>query len=86
MDDSKMPYRFLLDPELDGINPLDYSLANHRKVHYNDKSTRREYEPVRTRSNNSFVIEKDDFPPLGSSRAAMNGLRVSKDRSRQRKF
>ncbi|KAK4551486.1 hypothetical protein RGQ29_032349 [Quercus rubra] len=86
MDDSKMPYRFLLDPELDGINPLDYSLANHKKVHYNDKSTSREYEPVRTRSNNSFVIEKDDFPPLGSSRAAMNGLRVSKDRSRQRNF
>ncbi|KAM4088244.1 hypothetical protein ACB094_07G056200 [Castanea mollissima] len=86
MDDSKMPYRFLLDPELDGLKPLDNSLANHQRVHYNDKSTRHEYEPVRTRSNNSFVIEKDDFPPLGSSRAAMNGLRVSKDRSRQRKF
>lgn len=86
MDDSKMPYRFLLDPELDGIKPLDYSLANHQRVHYNDRSTHHEYEPVRTRSNNSFVIEKDDFPPLGSSRAAMNGLRVSKDRSRQRKI
>ncbi|GMY39210.1 RNA demethylase ALKBH5-like [Fagus crenata] len=84
MDDSKLPYRFVPEPELVEINPpLDSSLAIQQKTHHDVRAAAHEHEPVRRRGSNSFHIEKDDFPPLGSASTAFNKLRVSKDRSKR---
>ncbi|XP_065872177.1 RNA demethylase ALKBH9B-like [Euphorbia lathyris] len=93
MDDSKMPYKFSPDPELMGIKPLGYLLSNKspyqqpqpRVLDYHSaaKSTRsklsteKEYE-----SKASFIIGKEDFPPLGSLNLS-SPSRANKSGSRQ---
>ncbi|KAK9286565.1 hypothetical protein L1049_014964 [Liquidambar formosana] len=73
MDDSKLPYKFLPDPELLGVKPLSFTKSpvqqhQHRPYQYQNKERYRvESEMVGETSDGSFVIERDDFPPLGGS-------------------
>lgn len=60
MDDSKLPYKFTPDPELQGIRPLSFDRLNKSPVQQKE-------DKIVTSTNESFVIEKDDFPPLGGS-------------------
>ncbi|WCJ18294.1 oxidoreductase 2OG-Fe(II) oxygenase family protein [Euphorbia peplus] len=84
MDDSKLPYKFSQDPELLGIKPLRY-LSTYQKpqkvldYHSAAKSAVGQNETEKeSESNSSFVIGKEDFPPLGSTNAS--------SRSRANKF
>lgn len=68
MDDSKLPYKFSTDPELQGIRPLVYNPLNKSPAHQNqheNKIITPRLAPERTDA--SFLVGKDDFPPLGGS-------------------
>uniref|UniRef100_A0A5B7BYQ0 Putative Oxidoreductase n=1 Tax=Davidia involucrata TaxID=16924 RepID=A0A5B7BYQ0_DAVIN len=71
MDESKIPYEYVPDPELLGMKPLVYSPLTKSPVQQNqqekNKITRNESRIVAETSNDSFIVGKDDFPPLGSA-------------------
>lgn len=66
MDDSKLPYRFSPDPELLGIKPLVRGPLNKSPVpqsqHENKNLSPRIVAKI---THAPFVVERDDFPPLG---------------------
>lgn len=71
MDDSKIPYNFSPDPELLNLKPLRQSSSAktsvatqnpHEAIKINDKSHKL---IERKTMGNSFVMENNDFPPLG---------------------
>ncbi|KAJ4822187.1 hypothetical protein Tsubulata_022725 [Turnera subulata] len=81
MDDSKLPYKFAPDPELEGINPIVYSsMANQHQnppalysiaeapiqQNGNGKPQENKSEIFSTR-NSTLGIDQDAFPPLGST-------------------
>ncbi|CAK9151167.1 unnamed protein product [Ilex paraguariensis] len=70
MDDSKRPFKFSPDPELQGIKPLGNTPLNRSLVQQNrqeSKTVTRNEAPILPKaSSKSFLIEKDEFPPLKS--------------------
>lgn len=62
MDDSKLPYKFLADPDLVGIKP--FTLSHHHEEHSRNVSAL-----AKRIQNDGFVMGKDDFPPLGSTKS-----------------
>ncbi|VVA21303.1 PREDICTED: RNA demethylase ALKBH5 [Prunus dulcis] len=100
MDNSKIPYNFSHDPELQEMKPFVHSPFSKSKIPQDEQGKPYSYFPVksqvqhnlhqddelnRTESksgkkrniNPSFVLEKDDFPPLGSLRS-VNRRNVSR--------
>lgn len=69
MDNSKLPYNFCLDPELANIKPLG---PLRQVTNKSDKTVIGEDNTVKPRSNDAFLVEKDDFPPLGVSNSSYN--------------
>lgn len=69
MDDSKLPYKFTPDPELQGIRPFVSKPLNKLPVHdkLETETITPQYVP-RTTSITPFSMGKDDFPPLGGSK------------------
>lgn len=72
MDESKIPYAYSPDPELQGLRPL--TVASHKSspqqkpIKTNEAS--RVSTPARVVSNQSrpsLFTGEDDFPPLGSA-------------------
>ncbi|KAJ7968074.1 oxidoreductase, 2OG-Fe(II) oxygenase family protein [Quillaja saponaria] len=90
MDDSKLPYRFQLDPELAGIKPLPYSSSRkmamqsnqlaYREVqqHKHNNNYKSESETVKKTSMNDFSVEKNEFPPLSLSAGSSSKWRVKR--------
>ncbi|KAK3184837.1 hypothetical protein Dsin_032123 [Dipteronia sinensis] len=89
MDDSKLPYEFTPDPELMGIKPMVYSPLNKYRIQQNGhhkplgyspcaNSSFQQNETLKKSNGNSFMVENDDFPPLGS-----NCSRFSRRESKQ---
>jgi len=74
MDESKIPYNFLPDPELQNLKPLvrpslgtkaAVAAQNQHQHEANKISGKaRELKP-REPVDNAFVLQTNDFPPLG---------------------
>lgn len=84
MDDSKIPYRFTPDPDLLNLKPLVRSLLPkagmvHRNQHevfkLNGEANKSNKLESASKSNakatvsRSFVLETNDFPPLGGMKS-----------------
>lgn len=92
MDESKIPYKFLPDPELTELKPLVFSSMTKSPVQQNAhlQSSHKSKELSRdasvngkeTSSNNLFFMVKDEFPPLGGS-SSVNHHRVNKNGLKQ---
>jgi alkylated DNA repair protein alkB family protein 5 len=72
MDERKLPYNFKQDPELRGLKPLlstpqAKNLVQQQNIDENKTITR---QRTANTSNSSYVVAKDDFPPLGSIKSA----------------
>ncbi|KAK4847065.1 hypothetical protein QYF36_025085 [Acer negundo] len=75
MDDSKLPYEFSPDPELMGIKPMVYSPLNKSQIQQNGhlgyspcaNSSFQQNGTLKKSNGNSFTVDNDDFPPLGSN-------------------
>ncbi|KAH9619007.1 hypothetical protein KSS87_014920 [Heliosperma pusillum] len=71
MDTSKIPYKFLPDPELQNLTPLRRpSATNPSKPvqisHHDAKATSKQHQPnPRQIVGNSFALQESDFPTLG---------------------
>ncbi|GMH06741.1 hypothetical protein Nepgr_008581 [Nepenthes gracilis] len=67
MDDSKLPFAFLHDPDLLNIKPLGKSSTTKSPVqHLRSQSSSNGHANGREISGNSFAfLNDDDFPPLG---------------------
>ncbi|XP_043720136.1 RNA demethylase ALKBH9B-like isoform X2 [Telopea speciosissima] len=71
MDDSKLPFKFKPDPELQGLQPLSYSLMKspiqqvpHRNpIYQNKQAMSNESEDLLETASSSFHLVKQDFPP-----------------------
>ncbi|PIA46634.1 hypothetical protein AQUCO_01500284v1 [Aquilegia coerulea] len=79
MDDSKRPFQFSLDPELQGILPLGSSpmnklpvpqVSNLQNLQRHSVPSQHDSETVRKASSKSIQFEEVDFPPLGASSTA----------------
>ncbi|XP_057970792.1 RNA demethylase ALKBH9B-like isoform X1 [Malania oleifera] len=77
MDDNKLPFKFLPDPELRGARPAVYSsvddsqIEQHQHQHQHQHRKKGAHDgsgSIKQAQVNSFVVGKDDFPPLGSSK------------------
>ncbi|XP_043723399.1 RNA demethylase ALKBH9B-like [Telopea speciosissima] len=88
MDDSKLPFKFKPDPELQGLQPLSYSLMKsplqqvpHRNpIYQNKQATSNESEGHLETAASSFHLVKQDFPPLGGSNSSSRS-KPNKNRS-----
>ncbi|KAF5207134.1 Rna demethylase alkbh9b [Thalictrum thalictroides] len=76
MDDSKLPFKFSLDPELLGILPLGSSLVNKlpvpqvaqlQNLQRHSVPSHNNSELVKKTSGNPIQFGEVDFPPLGAS-------------------
>lgn len=69
MDDSKLPYKFTPDPELQGIRPFVLNPSNNSPVQNKIETEISTPQSVpRTVRSTPFSMGKDDFPPLGGSK------------------
>ncbi|KAF8404101.1 hypothetical protein HHK36_008981 [Tetracentron sinense] len=77
MDDSKLPFTFLPDPELQGLKPLIIASSAMSPVqqvwhlplaHCGSQLSSEESEAVGETNTSPFNLGEDDFPPLGSSK------------------
>lgn len=68
MDESKIPYKFSPDSELQGIRPLVYTPLLKSPFQQNQHENRKAIPQIvaDTTSDPSFLIEKEEFPPLGN--------------------
>lgn len=75
MDDSKLPFKFSPDPELQGIQPLGISQVSKsplqqgpivRNVQRHNGSPLHNFEVVRNARDDLVQFEENDFPPLGA--------------------
>ncbi|PIA24823.1 hypothetical protein AQUCO_22100001v1 [Aquilegia coerulea] len=67
MDDSKLPFRFLPDPELQGIQPLSSSPLVNKSPIQQVPNLQNSHHQNRQSNNASEVFGETDFPPLGAS-------------------
>ncbi|XP_042493205.1 RNA demethylase ALKBH9B-like [Macadamia integrifolia] len=80
MDDSKMPFKFKSDPELQGLQPLSYSpttksptqqVQRPNLMYQNKKASSNESKGIlETATSSSFHFANQDFPPLGGSNSS----------------
>ncbi|WOH14157.1 hypothetical protein DCAR_0933673 [Daucus carota subsp. sativus] len=69
MDDSKLPFKFTPDPELQGLRPLGSKPLNYSPVQNKLKTETITPSVPITAGSTPFSIGKDDFPPLGGSKS-----------------
>lgn len=75
MDDSKLPFKFSPDPDLQGIQPHGSSQVFKsplqqvpivRSVQHHSGAPRNNFEVVRNARDDLVQFEENDFPPLGA--------------------
>lgn len=72
MDDRKLPYKYLPDPELVDVNPIVHSSSSNSRVQQNQLQDKirghRDLTQVAAKTSVGPIFNKeDDFPALGSS-------------------
>lgn len=74
MDDSKLPYNFSPDPELQGLRPIAHKKTTKQfqnlNLHSDNKEPGTVVKGTRDSTSSTFSLGHDNFPPLSGGKSS----------------